>query len=220
MRLNDIYPTIQGEGVMTGVPMVVVRLQGCGVGCPWCDTKETWFSNPDNRVTVLEDALGTNARWVDASPSTIACKARELGPAIGWVLLTGGEPAEQDIGDLVDAFHDHRFKVALETSGTALGHVNALINWVCISPKFDMPGGKPVLPEAFATADEIKQVVATAADIDRLDAFLLTIRRNRPLTICLQPVSQQPKATKLCVETCLARGWRLSLQVHKYLEVR
>jgi 6-pyruvoyltetrahydropterin/6-carboxytetrahydropterin synthase len=39
--VNDIYTCIQGEGVQTGVAMVLLRLQGCAVGCPWCDTKET-----------------------------------------------------------------------------------------------------------------------------------------------------------------------------------
>ena len=220
LRLNDIYPTIQGEGCLTGTPMVLIRLQGCGVGCPWCDTKETWENDPANRVVVLQDAMGTNARWIDASAETIASKARQAGPSLRWALVTGGEPAEQELAPLVDALHDAKFKVAIETSGTALGHVGAAFNWVCVSPKFSMPGGKPVLPRAFLDADEIKQVVGKAADIERLDAFLASATIRPTCTISLQPVSQSAKATELCVATCLERGWRLSLQMHKYLNVR
>ena len=42
LKINEMFETIQGEGVKTGVPSVFVRLQGCPVGCPWCDTKHTW----------------------------------------------------------------------------------------------------------------------------------------------------------------------------------
>lgn len=220
MRLNDIYATIQGEGCQTGVPMVVIRLQGCGVGCRWCDTKETWATNPLDSVIVLQDALGTNARWINASAETIAYRAREIAQGIQWALLTGGEPAEQELRELVEALHSRGFSVAIETSGTAMGHVGVGIDWVCVSPKFDQPGGREVLAEAFAEADEIKQVVAGQADIDRLEAFLRTTTPAPRCCISLQPVSQQPRATQLCVDTCIRRGWRLSLQVHRYAGVR
>src|SRR5205809_4867824 len=110
MRLNDLYPTIQGEGAMTGVPMVLVRLQGCGVGCPWCDTKETWVAAAQNRVGTIPEALGTNPRWTDADPPEIAQAAREAGPALAWALVTGGEPAEQELAPLVAALHVEEFR--------------------------------------------------------------------------------------------------------------
>lgn len=31
--INEIFQTIQGEGVFTGLPAIFVRLQGCPVGC-------------------------------------------------------------------------------------------------------------------------------------------------------------------------------------------
>ena len=46
-----MFETIQGEGAHTGVPSIFVRLQGCPVGCPWCDTKHTWEIQPDLSVT-------------------------------------------------------------------------------------------------------------------------------------------------------------------------
>ena len=33
-------------------------------------------------------------------------------------------------------------------------------------------------------------------------------------TITLQPISQKPRATQLCIETCITHNWRLSVQTH------
>ena len=57
LSINEMFETIQGEGAHTGIPSIFVRLQGCPVGCPWCDTKHTW---------TLEDALVTTAQAVIA----------------------------------------------------------------------------------------------------------------------------------------------------------
>ena len=37
--------------------------------------------------------------------------------------------------------------------------------------------------------------------------------------IALQPISQKEDATRLCIDTCIARNWRLSMQTHKYLNI-
>ena len=39
-KINELFETIQGEGTFTGVPSIFLRLQGCPVGCSWCDTKQ------------------------------------------------------------------------------------------------------------------------------------------------------------------------------------
>lgn len=222
--VNDIYATVQGEGVQTGVPMVLLRLHGCGVGCPWCDTKETWAIDPSQEEVLdgldLTPILGANPRHARLSGTEIAVYIRQRFPSMHWVLVTGGEPADQDLRSLVAALHDAGYQVALETSGTATGHVHARFDWVCVSPKIDMPGGRQVLGPALAMANEIKHVVGTQQDIDRLDALLQehAIILNSEVQVCLQPVSKSPKATQLCVETVQERGgWRLSIQTHKYL---
>ena len=38
LLVNEIFWSLQGEGAFTGTPSVFFRLQGCSVGCPWCDT--------------------------------------------------------------------------------------------------------------------------------------------------------------------------------------
>lgn len=218
--VNDVYACVQGEGCQTGIAMILLRLHGCAVGCPWCDTKETWDFLPTLEQKNLADALGSNGHYVNLSPSDIVAYMQENLPGPRWVLLTGGEPAQYDLSALVNALHEAGYQVALETSGTELGHIGAGVDWVCVSPKIGMPGGKRVLPEAVATADEIKHVVGKQADIDQLDALLAGVALQPQVQICLQPVSTSPKATDLCTETVIERGWRLSVQVHKYIGVR
>ena len=206
--------------MQTGVAMVLLRLHGCAVGCPWCDTKETWAFVAGAEVQALEQALGANPRYSCMSPAQIVDYLRANHPGPKWVLVTGGEPAQYDLVPLVAALHEAGYRAALETSGTETGHLNADFDWVCVSPKIDMPGGKQVKPEALACADEIKHVVGIQADVDRLDSLLAQTTLKDGVQICLQPVSLSPRATQLCIETVQARGWRLSVQMHKLLDQR
>lgn len=215
--VNDIYGAIQGEGVMTGVPMVMLRLQGCKVGCPFCDTKETWHLVPDNQVDNLIDALGATPKYVSLTQGQIAAHITENYSNYRWILLSGGEPAEQRLAPLVYALHQARYKVALETSGTAMGFIEADIDWVVVSPKLNMPGERDVQPLVLHAADEIKMVIGKQSDIDKLDEMIEEHGLDQK-AICLQPISQSKKATDLCVKTVQERGtWRLSIQIHKYL---
>ncbi len=49
--INEMFQTLQGEGYFTGVPAIFIRLQGCPVGCAWCDTKHTWEKLEDREVS-------------------------------------------------------------------------------------------------------------------------------------------------------------------------
>jgi 7-carboxy-7-deazaguanine synthase len=218
--VNDLYTCVQGEGVQTGVAMVLLRLHGCAVGCPWCDTKETWEFAPENQVDTLAAALGANPRYVYLSAAAIAEHIRANHPGPKWVLVTGGEPAQVGLRPLVAAIHAIGLKAAIETSGTEMGHVGADFDWVCVSPKLNMPGGKAIQPAALAVADEIKHVVGRQQDIEALDGLLTDIPLKPDVHICLQPVSVSPKATALCLEVVQQRGWRLSVQMHKYIGVK
>lgn len=219
--VNDIYPCIQGEGALTGTPMALLRLHGCPVACPFCDTKETWHTDVAHRVPTITDALGTNERWARAAPADIAAYVAKQCPMLNWVLLTGGEPAMQPLSSLVAALHALRFKVAVETSGTSDGVLGADIDWLCVSPKIDMPGGRSIVPEVIAVADELKFVVGKPADIDKIKQYL-ELWKVVPewQIVSVQPMSASERATQLCIETALATGWRVSLQMHKYLGQR
>lgn len=219
--VNNWYATVQGEGVHTGVPMILLRLQGCGVGCPFCDTKETWEVEPafevDHDDLLPKDASPTYTRITGSE--LVHIFRTELPPNIKWVMLTGGEPARLPLKHLITALHDGGYKVALETSGTEVGHLGAGVDWVCVSPKIDMPGGKQIQPDAISSADEIKMVIGKPADLEKLEHLLTTNSLKEGVTICLQPMSESKKATAICIDHCLARGWRLSIQTHKLINI-
>src|SRR5215467_7055812 len=95
--VNDCYTCVQGEGVQTGVAMVLLRLHGCDVGCPWCDTVQTWRFEIENERPSIKEALGENMRYAYAGPQEIAdyiC-ANHQGPR--WIMVTGGEPAQYSL---------------------------------------------------------------------------------------------------------------------------
>lgn len=217
LAVNDLFATIQGEGTNTGRPMVFLRLQGCPVGCPFCDTKETWGLDVKHHVGRLDEALGINDRWTWIDPSHLVQEISLRWPALHWVNITGGEPAEQNLLGLTGLLSLQGFSSSLETSGTAL--IRGTPNWITLSPKIGMPGGKIVLREAVALADEVKWPVGSPRDIENLRAFLSkyhgVLKPN--VGVWLQPLSQSDKATALCVETALDTGWRVSAQVHKFL---
>lgn len=217
--VNDVYRSIQGEGCLAGTPMTILRLQGCGVGCPWCDTKETWALDTIDERKTLPEVLGKNSAfaWADAYAIASLLTAQHLQSE--WILLTGGEPARYALAPLVSELHRFDLKVALETSGTETGHVDAGLDWVCVSPKIAMPGGKLIQAAAVACADEIKMVIGKRAHVDQLDCFLDTYSTKDDVTICLQPLSTNLKATQLCIQICQERGYRLSIQLHKYLNL-
>ena len=72
---------------------------------------------------------------------------------------------------------------------------------------------------ALQRADEIKHPVGRVRDIEALDELLETLSDDKPRIIALQPISQKEDATRLCIDTCIARNWRLSMQTHKYLNI-
>ena len=219
LPINEVFETIQGEGVHTGVPSIFVRLQGCPVGCPWCDTKHTW----DISDALVTDAQSVLAKTQDApeyfetSANGILDVFKEQGYMARHVVITGGEPCMYDLREFTELLHEQGFTTQIETSGTfeVLCDENT---WVTVSPKVDMKGGYEVLTSAINRANEVKHPVAMQKHIDELDA-LLTKRENPIDFVCLQPISQQQRATDLAVKTCIERNWRLSLQTHKYLGI-
>ena len=178
IRVNNIYPAIQGEGVHTGVPMVIVRLQGCSVVCHFCDTRETWPLDEEYRVKNFRDALGQNQKWIEISAIDIAYRIKKTWPAFKWVLITGGEPAEQDLTGLVSCLHNVDYNVALETSGTAGGFLGAEVDWICVSPKIANPAGKPLLQSVIKQADELKCIVGKQQHIIQFEHLLQKYKVN------------------------------------------
>ncbi|CAH8211999.1 putative 7-carboxy-7-deazaguanine synthase QueE [Vibrio aestuarianus] len=219
-KINEMFETIQGEGVYTGVPSVFIRLQQCPVGCAWCDTKQTWDATPqDERST--DDILAKtqdNPTWCSASAKQIISLYKKQGYQAKHIVITGGEPCIYDLRPLTQAFEVIGCQCQIETSGTSPIQATEK-TWVTVSPKVAMKGKLPVLDSALLRANEIKHPVATSKDIDQLDELLSRANVPTSTIIALQPISQKERATQLCIDTCIARNWRLSIQTHKYLSI-
>ncbi|MBQ4672739.1 7-carboxy-7-deazaguanine synthase QueE [Aeromonas dhakensis] len=218
--INEIFQTIQGEGVFTGLPAIFVRLQGCPVGCPWCDTRHTWVVDPAREVGVqaVLDCSNESDGWSKMSTEQILASFQQLGYQARHVVITGGEPCLYDLQDLSTALIAAGYQVQIETSGTSEIKTHEQ-TWVTVSPKINMKGGLPVLVSALERANEIKHPIATERHVEELDALLATARLRDDVVIALQPISQKPRATQLAMATCIARNWRLSIQTHKYLDI-
>jgi 7-carboxy-7-deazaguanine synthase len=219
-RINEIFETLQGEGTFTGVPSIFIRLQGCPVGCPWCDTQHTWETRAEDEVSVATMMAKTDAtsQWAAMSASDIVAEISKQGYQAKHVVITGGEPAMFDLLALANALEAQGLQLQIETSGTFELKVTEG-TWVTVSPKLDMPGGYLVRADAMARANEIKHPIAMQKHIDALDALLAHNPVRDDVQICLQPISQRPRATELAMQTCIARNWRLSVQLHKYLNI-
>lgn len=218
-KINEIFETIQGEASFTGTPSVFIRLQGCPVGCSWCDTKHTWEVNPDLSVS-LSETLEKNADselWSTASSQEILDELKRKGYTAKHVVITGGEPCMYDLNDLCDLLHDNGYSTQIETSGT-FDVLAPESTWVTVSPKINMQGGYEVLPTVMQRANEIKHPVAMEKHVAELKDLLRACNVMDKL-IYLQPISQKAKATKLAIDTCKAENWRLSVQLHKYIGI-
>ena len=216
--VNEVFESIQGEATYTGTPSVFIRLQGCPVGCAFCDTKHTWFTEQDKVMSIkpmlqkTEDTDGyAFMHIIDIIVMLKEYKAKHI-------VLTGGEPCLYDLEALTDALIGVGYSVQIETSGTYPIKCHPK-TFITVSPKIGMAGQLPVLHGSYLMANEIKFPVGKPADIVKLQEEVLPyIGGNN--NIWLQPLSQSPKATALCVREATNNGWRVSIQTHKFIGVR
>lgn len=109
---QGVFWTIQGEGSLAGEPMIFVRLAGCSVGCPSCDTNYSLHSEM------------SEAEIVD-----LCVKLRDRNNRAMYVWVTGGEPTDQPLEELNRLLWDARFKPCLATSGVR----RDCLPWWCLS---------------------------------------------------------------------------------------
>lgn len=220
LKLNELFQTIQGEGVFTGVPAIFIRLQECPVGCSWCDTKQTWDAKPEDETesSIIIAKTGDSPAWCKVTEQDLIDIYKKQRFTAKHIVITGGEPCIYDLTRLTEAFEKIGCQCQIETSGTFPVRCSDK-TWVTVSPKINMGGKLPVLKEALQRANEIKHPVGRERDIEQLDELLAKSKVSADTVIALQPVSQGNRATELCIDICIKRNWRLSVQTHKYLDI-
>ena len=193
MKVNEIFYSIQGEGYHTGTAAVFVRLSGCNLKCPFCDT------NHQEGFEMTEEDIVSE---VIKHPTSL-------------VVITGGEPSLQLTDSLVDKLHSFMRFVAVETNGTRPLPEN--VDWITVSPKKShVKGGDVVLKKA----DEIK-LVATM-DTDSTDLVCCTSATHLFIQPCdTGDDTENRRIIEHCIELVKRYPeWRLSLQTQKILNVR
>lgn len=196
MKVIEIFESIQGEGTFLGMPAIFVRLGGCNLHCPFCDTKNSWGDQG------VEKKIGDIVSEVLSYHSPI-------------VVITGGEPSiNADLIPLAKMLKQGGKKVHLETNGTHdVDHT--YFDWIVCSPKEET--GFRVCN----TADELKYVVTSEFSPER-DIASNTVSAYGNGHIWLQPEGSDMqnmwhKAVELVKQF---PELRIGVQLHKLMEVR
>ena len=137
-------------------------------------------------------------------------------PLAPLIVLTGGEPSlfidEAFVAELKQKTHK---TIAIETNGTRPLPTN--LDWVTFSPKSAFEGGD-LEPCVLKRCDELK-VVYLGQDLSQYDRIEA---KHRYLQPCYSPdESQRRRNMTACVEAVMSHPhWRLSLQIHRTLNIR
>ncbi len=207
LEIHSIFKTIQGEGIFTGHRAIFVRLAGCNLQCPLCDTD---YTSKRTRMTVAD--------LVNAIDDTV-----------DLVVITGGEPFRQNITPLANELAQLAFRVQIETNGTLPIPANLRDEViVCVSPKT-----KNISLSARLRADYFKYVANGELAEDGLpltalghpaNPMLFREHDKTVLPIYLQPADVKDEKLnaenqKLVLDSCLKNGYIFQIQLHKVLGV-
>ena len=220
MLISEIFYSIQGEGVLTGVPSVFVRTSGCNLRCNWCDTPyASW--NPEGEQRSVAQVLAEIKNY----PSK-------------HVVLTGGEPMiAKDVAVLAKEIKANGHHITIETAATVMPEGIAC-DLASLSPKLlnsapdarlsvtwrkkhEATRWQPDVVRAWIDAYpyQFKFVVAEPIDVDELEGMLTSLDRDIPRErVLLMPEGTTLEAIRARAgwlgELCKARGYRYAHRLH------
>jgi 7-carboxy-7-deazaguanine synthase len=217
MKISEIFYSIQGEGMLAGVPSVFVRTSGCNLRCVWCDTPHTSWSPEGTDMTVAE------------------IREAVLQYPAKHAVITGGEPMiAPDIIRLTESIRQLPRHVTVETAGTVYHPVAC--DLMSISPKLEnstpleREGGKwapqhdrlryrPEILKQLMTEYEyqLKFVVASPDDMNEIAKILADVSADRSRVV-LMPEGTTPEAIRdrasWLTEICKREGFPYSPRLH------
>lgn len=219
LDVQSIFATLQGEGPFCGTPAVFVRLAGCNLQCPGCDTD---YTSKRRQMEIMDIVDAVHMARTTSTP--------------GLVVITGGEPFRQDLSELIRELVYAEYYVQIESNGTLAVDESFYTQrpdlrygaYIVCSPK----AGR-VHPTIADLACAFKYVMhADSVDPDDGLPVLALNHTAHPRVarppldykgpIYLQPMDSQDEAQNalnraVCVASCLRYGYTLQLQVHKLL---
>lgn len=218
MRISEIFHSIQGEGILAGVPSAFIRTSGCNLRCTWCDTPYTSWS-PEGEDHTVESILA---------------KIAAIG--VRHVVLTGGEPLiAEGVEKLTRAIRAAGYHLTIETAATVWKDV--VCDLASISPKLSNSTPHERDNGRFASAHDaqrinvetirrcmnlgeyqLKFVVDTPADVLEIDALLARVGPVPPDRVLLMPegivAAQLESKGPWVAGICLERGFRFCPRLH------
>jgi 7-carboxy-7-deazaguanine synthase len=223
MLISEIFYSIQGEGILTGVPSVFIRTSGCNLRCRWCDTPyASW--QPEGEDLSTGDILKRTETW----------------PASRHVVLTGGEPMiARGIRELAHALKERGFHITIETAGT-VSPDGIACDLASLSPKLThstpLPGEietgwierherlrlQPEVLRAWldqCAEYQLKFVVSSDADVEEIRALLALVGREVPPDrVLLMPEGRTMEELRArsawLVDVCRQSGHRFCHRLH------
>jgi 7-carboxy-7-deazaguanine synthase len=214
LPVHERFLAFQGEGNHLGRKAFFIRLFGCPVKCPWCDSAGTWHKD-----------------WVPKHVermSPVSLAEEVLAAAPEFVVLTGGEPTVHNLDDLcAEIAFTTNLPIHVETCGGFFFN-RVPIDWITLSPKWDK------LPVAInlVTASELKLIVEDKDSIDKWLAKLSEIAggdivercRDNKVSIWLHPEwsrRDDPEVLNAISTAVLTHGspLRAGWQLHKLYKV-
>lgn len=203
LQVQEIFPTLQGEGPYTGMPAIFIRLGGCNLACHFCDTEFESFQK-----MALCDVVAQVLEY-------------RVGMICSLIVLTGGEPLRQNVSPLCEALIEQGFTVQIETNGTLFREPPEAVEMIC-SPKMSAGKYHPLRPDILKRCQGVKFIVsATDASYRHIEEVGQS-EFNVPVYV--QPMDEgdetRNKANREhAVSLCMKHGYRLSLQTHKILGI-
>lgn len=215
MLISETFTSLQGEGILAGLPSFFIRTSGCNLRCSWCDTPYTsWHPEGSRRkVRDLVDEAG--------------------GSGVRHVVITGGEPLlQREIGNLTRALSDQGFHVTIETAATVV--TDFVCDLLSISPKTSNsdPAGswrdrhqrlrRNFLPltELLGRFQEfqLKFVIRETDDLDDVLKLLTDLPQIDSTRIVLMPegrtAGEVGARAAMVAALCLEHGFRYTPRLH------
>jgi 7-carboxy-7-deazaguanine synthase len=217
VKIAEIFYSLQGEGILTGVPSVFVRTSGCNLRCTWCDTPYTSWQ-PEGEELPIERIV-----------------AAVTGHHASHAVVTGGEPMiAPDIVTLTERLREAGLHITIETAGTVFAPVAC--DLMSISPKLrnstpqERDGGRwaaqhdrlrwqpDVLRRLMGGYEyQMKFVIAAPNDVEEVEQI------QREIGVAAARVILMPEGTRREIvqerglwlaEICKQGGYRYSPRLH------
>ncbi|MCT4639094.1 MAG: 7-carboxy-7-deazaguanine synthase QueE [Bacteroidales bacterium] len=192
-RINEIFNSLQGEGYNQGRQVTFIRLSGCNLKCSWCDTDHT-DNTPMSVKEILDKIDKHNCRSV---------------------IITGGEPTTYNLTPLLTALNENNYWIGIESNGTnPFSNYYHQLDYIAVSPKgafLSQKVDEVRVVNDNCTAEQLQQI---EHKITATNYYISPKEENNNFNILntMQLIGK--------INTLSANHWSISLQLHKFADIR